>query len=103
MFRDTILLKETINATFSSILFRNGNGYRLQHATYGQEPTWRSEVVTSRQLREQIESTPIENRPYRPFHFYGNAVRRMHYRGYPLPLPRDFAQGFQAVFGRSSR
>ena len=72
-------------------------------ATYGQEPTWRSEVVTSRQLREQIESTPIENRPYRPFHFYGNAVRRMHYRGYPLPLPRDFAQGFQAVFGRSSR
>ncbi|WP_437226863.1 hypothetical protein SH661x_000050 [Planctomicrobium sp. SH661] len=36
-------------------------------------------------LREQLDATPIELRPYRPFHFYGNTVRRVHYRGTPFP------------------
>jgi hypothetical protein len=39
-------------------------------------------------MRQQIEATPIVNRPYRPLHFYGNAVRRAHYRGSPLAARR---------------
>ena len=30
--------------------------------------------------REQIRSLPIVERPNRPIHFYGNAVRRRHHR-----------------------
>ena len=39
--------------------------------------------------RQQLESTPVVKRPYRPFHFYGNTVRRRHYRGTAIPTPRD--------------
>ncbi len=49
------------------------------------EPGWMSVVVATGDLQKQIEATPIEKRPYRPFHFYGNTVRRMHYRGTPFP------------------
>jgi hypothetical protein len=37
-------------------------------------------VVTFGPAREQIKSTPIEQRPYRPLHVYGNTVRRRHSR-----------------------
>lgn len=37
-------------------------------------------VITFGAEREQIKSTPIEKRPYRPLHVYGNAVRRRTYR-----------------------
>jgi hypothetical protein len=40
---------------------------------------------------QQIRQQPILERPDRPGHFYGNTVRRMHRRGNPLPLPRDFS------------
>jgi len=33
-------------------------------------------VITFGAEREQIKSTPIEKRPYRPLHVYGNTVRR---------------------------
>ena len=33
-------------------------------------------VITFGAEREQIKSTPIENRPNRPLHVYGNTVRR---------------------------
>jgi hypothetical protein len=38
-------------------------------------------VVTFGPAREQIKSTPIEQRPYRPLHVYGNTIRRRHARG----------------------
>jgi hypothetical protein len=38
-------------------------------------------IVTFGSAREQIKSTPIEQRPYRPLHVYGNTVRRRHARG----------------------
>jgi hypothetical protein len=38
-------------------------------------------VVTFGAARDQIKSTPIENRPNRPLHVYGNSVRRRHHRG----------------------
>lgn len=37
-------------------------------------------VITFGAEREQIKSTPIEQRPYRPLHVYGNSVRRRHSR-----------------------
>ena len=37
-------------------------------------------VVTFGDNREEIKGTPIEKRPYRPLHVYGNTVRRRHYR-----------------------
>ena len=54
-----------------------------------QEPGWTSRVLKLGPEREISEQTPILERPYRPLHFYGNAVRRNYYRGNPLPMPRD--------------
>ncbi|MCG8649407.1 MAG: hypothetical protein MI861_06225 [Pirellulales bacterium] len=47
----------------------------------GGEPGWSLRIIATGDYRDQIKSTPIELRPYRPLHFYGNAVRRKHYRG----------------------
>ncbi len=38
-------------------------------------------IVTFGESRQQIQSTPILERPYRPLHVYGNTVRRRHTRG----------------------
>jgi len=46
-------------------------------------------VVAFGEAREEIKSTPIEKRPYRPLHVYGNTVRRRHYRGGPQQQPRS--------------
>ena len=43
-------------------------------------------VVARGEVKEEIESTPILDRPNRPFHFYGNTVRREYYRGSPPSL-----------------
>lgn len=37
-------------------------------------------VITFGSERDQIKSIPIEERPNRPLHVYGNAVRRRHSR-----------------------
>lgn len=37
-------------------------------------------VITFGESREKIKSTPIEKRPNRPLHVYGNSVRRRHTR-----------------------
>lgn len=42
-------------------------------------------VVAFGEAREEIKTTPIENRPYRPLHVYGNTVRRRHSRGGSQP------------------
>ena len=38
-------------------------------------------VVMMGEAREQLKATPIEARPYRPLHVYGNTVRRRQSRG----------------------
>ncbi len=53
------------------------------------EPSWTHGVVRVGEERDAIKSLPITERPYRPLHFYGNTIRRMHYRGTPVPAPRD--------------
>ena len=62
-----------------------------------QEPSYRGPVIARGETREQIEATPILQRPYRPMHFYGNTVRRRHYRGQAVPTPRDVVGGATAV------
>lgn len=62
-----------------------------------QEPGWWGVVVAPESVRPQIQSTPIIRRPYRPFHFYGNTIRRQYYRGTIVPAPRDFVRGGGAL------
>jgi len=38
-------------------------------------------IVTFGESRQQIQNTPIQERPYRPLHVYGNTVRRRQSRG----------------------
>jgi hypothetical protein len=57
------------------------------------EPGWLGVVVARGELKQWIDSTPIVKRPNRPFHFYGNAVRRQYYRGNALPRPNDLVNG----------
>lgn len=45
------------------------------------DPGWSPVIVATGSYRSQIRSMPIEQRPYRPLHFYGNTIRRRHYRG----------------------
>jgi hypothetical protein len=64
------------------------------------EPGWKGTIVARGEFRQQIESTPILERPYRPFHFYGNTIRREYYRGVAIPLPRDLVNGTRALVTR---
>jgi hypothetical protein len=66
----------------------------------GAEPAWRGVVIARGAEREQIESTDILQRPYRPLHFYGNTVRRQHYRGRSYPTLQDFTRGTAALLVR---
>ena len=66
-------------------------------AASAQEPGWWGVVFAQGEQQRRIEATPILERPYRPFHFYGNTVRRQFYRGTPLPEPRDFINGAAAL------
>ena len=52
------------------------------------EPTWAKSIIPMGQERAVVKSTPIEQRPYRPLHVYGNTVRRRYYHGTAIPLPR---------------
>lgn len=53
------------------------------------EPGWSPVIIARGDYREQIKSVPMEMRPYRPLHFYGNTVRRRHYRGSAVPRFED--------------
>ena len=60
----------------------------------GNSPTGYSPVIIARgEYREQIKSMPIECRPNRPLHFYGNVVRRNYYRDSQPSTPRGVILG----------
>lgn len=61
---------------FSSLLLTIANAGPAMAA----EPGWSPVVLPTGAYRKRIKSMPIHQRPYRPFHFYGNAVRRNYYR-----------------------
>ena len=48
-----------------------------------QRPATVARLVAQNLTRAEIRSMPIEERPDRPIHFYGNAVRRRHHRAPP--------------------
>ena len=73
---------------------------RFATVCVGAEPRWSSTVVARGETRQVIVSTPMVARPYRPLHFYGNAVRRLHYRGSPLPEAGDIRNGWRALTRR---
>jgi hypothetical protein len=68
--------------------------------TTADEPGWYPYMIARGGDRAVIENTPILERPYRPFHFYGNTVRRSHFRGNPMPLPKDVARTVVTVARR---
>jgi hypothetical protein len=43
-------------------------------------PGWTPPIIATGADREYLRSLPIEQRPNRPLHFYGNTVRRMQSR-----------------------
>lgn len=63
----------------------------------GTEPGWTGSVIKRGADRAAMDALPITERPYRPLHFYGNTVRRLHYRGQALPAPRDLTEGIRAL------
>lgn len=75
----------------------NSNAQILRRGTFlptpavqvPEEPQWYPYVFARGEDRLVIQETSMVDRPYRPMHFYGNTVRRLHYRGNPAPLPRD--------------
>jgi hypothetical protein len=42
-------------------------------------------IIAVGEARDQIKSKPIEQRPNRPLHVYGNTIRRRHSRGNATP------------------
>lgn len=42
-------------------------------------------IVTFGESREQLQNTPMLDRPYRPLHVYGNTARRRHTRSVTKP------------------
>ncbi|MFG0261116.1 MAG: hypothetical protein ACF788_01835 [Novipirellula sp. JB048] len=73
----------------------------LESPAYASEPGWSPVVIATGAYRDKIRSMPIEQRPYRPGHFYGNTIRRMHHRGEILPRPLNFPAP-QGVFGAAN-
>lgn len=61
----------------------------------------RGPVVAMGAERQQIAATPIQARPYRPLHVYGNTVRRRHYDGRTVPAPGNLNRGASSVVRRN--
>ena len=49
------------------------------------EPGWSGQIIAFGETRNEIRSTDILHRPYRPLHVYGNTVRRRYYHGTAVP------------------
>jgi hypothetical protein len=49
-------------------------------ASAADELSGRLPIIAHGELKEQIKSMPIEQRPDRPLHFYGNTIRRWYRR-----------------------
>ncbi len=71
----TLILATAVTAVFAP--------YPAEAKNTGFDPR----IVTFGEAREEIKSTPITQRPYRPLHVYGNTVRRRHERANAAPPP----------------
>ena len=64
------------------------------------EECWTGKVIKRGLDKEISDATHILDRPNRTGHFYGNTVRRIHYRGQVLARPRDIYNGARAFIRR---
>jgi len=71
------------------LAFAAAVGLVLTSSAFGGEPGWEGGIVRFGAERTKIRNMDILDRPYRLFHFYGNTVRRLHYRGHILPSLSD--------------
>lgn len=60
------------------------------------ETGWSARIIATGEFKEKIESTPIEMRPNRPLHFYGNTVRRRYYRALKTSSQKTVSNRSQA-------
>ena len=51
-------------------------GFPIRAAQAAPNSNWYPYVIARGEDRQRIENMPIEMRPNRPLHFYGNTVRR---------------------------
>jgi len=63
--------------------------FAILPATSHAETSWTTRIIKRGPDRQTTNSMPITQRPNRPFHFYGNTVRRIHYRGVARPKLKD--------------
>ncbi|WP_146520210.1 hypothetical protein [Stieleria varia] len=56
------------------------------HSPMASRQSGRLPIIATGDLRHAIKSMPIECRPSRPLHFYGNTVRRRYYRSEGVSL-----------------
>lgn len=100
MIRSRSIIRFGIKAVLASGLGLAAILSSLSGSCGAAEPGWSPRIVTFGEQREQIKSTPIVQRDYRPLHFYGNTVRRAYYRGNPVIMPRDVVRGTAVVATR---
>ncbi len=81
-------IRQVGRLTFAAVTLTAGFVVFSASSADAAEPGWSPVIIATGEYRQQIESMPIEMRPYRPLHFYGNTVRRNYYRGTPIPTPR---------------
>ncbi len=65
--------------------------------SFGQEPGWYPRMIAPPEIRPMIQATPVELRPYRPLHVWGNLQRRTYHRGTVLPSVGDVWQSTGGV------
>ncbi len=87
----TLILLTLLTAGTSSVPAFAQTGFDPRIIVFGDE-------------REKIENTPIEQRPNRPLHFYGNTIRRRTYRTVSQPSrSRSSRQTNQSSSSRRTR
>ncbi|WP_164100759.1 hypothetical protein [Candidatus Laterigemmans baculatus] len=77
--RTRTLLRRTFGTCSALALLAAGSLLPATSAAAA-EPRWVPVIIARGEYREHLQSLPIEQRPNRPLHFYGNAVRRQHAR-----------------------
>lgn len=85
---------------FTLIVIISGSPLSGSPQASATEPGWTPRVLKLGEDRARTNAQPIIARPYRPLHFYGNAVRRRYHRGTVLPTPTDVRQSLRLLLTR---
>ena len=91
--RHSLILLFVISAVSFSCQTSFGQYGYVDSIQYNSQQSWYPYVIARGEDRAQIQSMPMEMRPNRPGHFWGNTVRRNYYRNGAVPM------GFQPQRG----